>query len=365
MRSPRSSGPIDCWRSTSPSVPAPRRSGRGVRRRRRARALGRRWPSSTSATRPRSSLEGELREKVRQVVGAVGRSGNGDALDDAAKNTYEELKGHSIQALDESLGALREAEGMLTKDDCGVPAGVPPRGRRRWASGWRRTSRSGRRRTSVRPTPATATARELRSLEDGLYDDLADLDGLVTDKPWREAMVRAMAAKRVAAPSDRLTEQPWYRDLIRRSEAHGQEFVTEGPVARRPDGLCRPQRSGGDQHSLQGHGQVRARATCACCGCTAVRSRRPSGATSRPFDPEPTWQELVEGIDAAMAEKAISQLDSYYVTAVDYAKLARGALSAVKVLAETPQVAADVPRSGRCGQAPGLPGRGRRPAARH
>lgn len=288
-----------------------------------------------------SSLEAKLREQVRQVVNAVGRSGTGDALDDAAKNTYEELKDRSVAALDESLTALRQAEALLGKDDADYP------------QVFRRVAKSlGERLEAYKQVWARAdvgqadarrrAARELRRLEDDLSDDLADLDGLVTDKPWREAMARALVAQRVAAPADRLPEQPWYQELIRRSEAHGKQFVDEG---RWQDALMLYMALRGlDEDNPAYEDMVKSvRRHARVLRLYGHEKPQTPGADSRPVDPEPTWQELVEGVDAAMAEKAISQLDSYYVTAVDYAQLARGALAAVKVLAETPEAAQTFP----------------------
>ncbi|MCJ7545003.1 MAG: S41 family peptidase [Phycisphaerae bacterium] len=290
---------------------------------------------------PDSSLEAKLREKVRQVLSAIGRSGNGDTLDDAAKNTYEELKDRSVQALDESLAALRQGEVLVGQDN------------RDYARVFRRVVKSLRERLEAykqvwaqadvgQVDARRRAARELRSLEDGLSDDLADLDGLVTDKPWREALAGALVAQRVAAPADRLTEQPWYHELIQRSEAHGKQFVDEGrwqdalTLYMALNDLDEGNRTYKDMvKSVRRHARV--------LRLYGNERLDTSGATSQPEDSETTWRELVEGVDAAMAEKAISQLDSYYVTAVDYAQLARGALAAVKVLAETPEAAQTFP----------------------
>ncbi len=302
------------------------------------------WAETTEQyfrNRADSSFEAKLREKVRQVVNAAGDSSTGDALDDAARNTYEELKDRSVQALEESLKALRQAEAMVGRGRGGYPEVF-----HRVAASLRQRLEAYKRvwaQADVgRDDARRQAARQLRALENDLFDSLTDLDGLVTDKPWREAMKRALAAKEVAAPGDRLSEQPWYRDLVERSEARGQEFVNQG---RWLDALTV---YAGLSELEEDNKAYEDRVTSVRRHVRVLRlygreEPNASRATSRPVDPEPTWQELVQGVDAAMAEKVISQLDSYYVTAVDYAQLARGALAAVKVLAETPQVTETFP----------------------
>ncbi len=288
-----------------------------------------------------SGLEAKLREKVHQAVTAVGRSGNGDALEDAAKDTYAQLKDSSVQALTESLQALRQAVALLDKDGGD------------YAKLFRRVAESLAKRleayqqvwAQVNVADATArhaAARQIRSLEDDLYDNLVDLEGLTTDKPWREALGRALLAEKIASPKDRMTEQPWYHQLIQESEERAEHFVAEGQWH---DALT----AYGSLKELEEDNETYAeRVKTARRHVRVLRlygqeEPEPPPAASQPSDLEPTWQELVEGADAEMADKAISQLDSYYVSAVDYAKLASGALSAIKVLAETPQVAKTFP----------------------
>jgi carboxyl-terminal processing protease len=288
-----------------------------------------------------SGLEAKLREKVHQTVTAIGRSGNGDALDEAAKDSYEQLKDSSIQALTESLQTLRQTVALLGKDS-GDYAEVF----RRVASASQEQIEAYKQLwTQVNVADANArhaAARQLRSVEDELYDDLADLGGLTTDKPWREALGRALVAEKVAAPGDRMTEQPWHRQLIQESETRAKQFVADSQW---PDALAAyaslKELEEDNETYIDMDKTVRQHVR--VLRLYGPEKIDPSSAASRPSELEPTWQELVEGADAEMAEKAISQLDSYYVTAVDYAKLGRGALSAVKILAETPQVAKTFP----------------------
>ena len=303
-----------------------------------------RWAGLTEQyfrTRADSSAGDKLREHVHQAVDAIGRCGSGDALDDAAKNTYEDIKDSSLKALDESLQACQQAIAVVGKGD-GEYAEVF----RHVASSLADRIKAYRQAWSQAkvgdPAARRTAARELRNLEEDLYDDLNDLDGLVTEKPWREALVQAMDAKRVASRGDRMTEQPWYQELIRGGEAHGQRFLDAGQWQ---DALTvylslkeLDERNKAYEEMVKSTRQhVRV------LRLYGKEQNNVSSTTSRPADPEPTWQELVEGADAAMAEKVISQLDSYYVAAVDYGKLAHGALSAVKILAETPQVAEAFP----------------------
>ncbi len=286
-----------------------------------------------------AGIQEDLHRAVRDVVTAVNRCGNGDALVDATRATYQQVKSDSLQALDDAIKALASADALLESDSSGHA-----RTFHRVAASLGDKIRSYRAIWSAADVAETATrraaARELRAAEEDLYSAMEDLNSLASDKPWREALSWALQAKAVAIPADNMTRQQWYIDLVKDAEQRGKEFVA---AEQWPDALAAYvalRRLDEDNVTYQDMvEQIKQH----------VRVLRLYGkgneptATTLPTDPEPTWQEMVAGADAEMAEKAISQLDSYYVTAVDYAKLARGALSAVKVLAETDEAAGSFP----------------------
>jgi len=315
------------------------------------------WARLAQDSLPRlqdAGVHKELRREVRAVVMAFNRCGNGDALDDAAKGTYEQLKADSVKALDDALAALDRAESLL-RDDHSPYADI-----------FRRAGASLRRRVQdykqlwsqadvADAASRHAAARGLRAMEEPIYEDLEDLDGLATDKPWREALSRALVAERVAAPADEMTKQQWYQELIKDIEGRGKEFVAEGQwndALSAYVGLKELEEDNEPYKDMVKQVKQHVRVLRLYCR----EKDEETAATTMPSDPqaagesvgglEPAWQELVAGADAQMAEKAISQLDSYYVTAVDYRKLARGALMAIKVLAETKEAAETFPLLG-------------------
>ncbi|MGA2266206.1 MAG: S41 family peptidase [Phycisphaerae bacterium] len=291
--------------------------------------------------RDHADVEAKLREKIHQIATALRDSGNSETLQEAAKDSYEQLQRASVKTLDDATRDIHQAVALLGKDK--APYGDVFR---------RVAATLGEKLEAYKQLWAKAnvgdpnvrhdTARRLRAIEDGLYDDLGDLEGLTSEKPWSEAIMRALMAQRAAAPADKIAEQPWYRQLLQETEEHAKQFEAAGEW----------------ENALMAYTGLKELDETNPAYLERVKSVQPHirvlrfygpeepakpSATSRPKDLEPTWQELDEGIDAEMAQKVISQLDSYYVTAVDYAKLTRAALSSVKVLAETPQLAETFP----------------------
>jgi carboxyl-terminal processing protease len=291
--------------------------------------------------RDHADLEAKLREKVRQLTAAVRDSGNSATLQDAAKDSYEQLQRSSVKTLEESLRDLRQAVALLGKDK-GPYGDVFRRAATTLGNQLEAYKQLWAKANVGDPNVRHDTARQLRALEDDLYDDLGDLEGLTTEKPWSEVIMRALMAQRAAAPKDKIAEQPWYRQVIQENEERAKQFEAAGQW----------------ENALMAYAGLKELDETNPAYMERIKSIQPHmrvlrlygkeepakpSATSRPKDLEPTWQELDEGIDAEMAQKVISQLDSYYVTAVDYAKLTRAALTAVKVLAETSQLAETFP----------------------
>jgi carboxyl-terminal processing protease len=150
-----------------------------------------------------------------------------------------------------------------------------------------------------------------------------------------------LAAKHLASASDRVAEQEWYQSLVKRAEALGRQATDKTEW---DDALTAYV---GLEDLEEANDTYREMAKQARRHVRVLRLYGKAPPTTRPADvkadPELGWQELVDGVDADMVEKAVSQLDGHYVKALDYRKVARGALLAVQTLAETPQAVASFP----------------------
>jgi carboxyl-terminal processing protease len=244
----------------------------------------------------------------------------------AAKEALEHL---------DAAGASVKAAALLAKDDSA------------YAKTFRSVSEAARKAlaeyrgvwaASKADTEAQAVHRAhvLGEMEDGVAEALSDLSALVDEKPWRVALSQGRLAKDLAAPDDEVENQAWYRSLVADAEARGAKAVAE---ARWYDAL---NAYAGLEDLEQDNETYRRQAK------TVRRHVRVLGlygggngeATTAPAAADQAaWRDMVAGVDAEMVKSAISQLDMFYVTAVDYRKVIRGALESVRILADTPQAA--------------------------
>ncbi|MFA6134077.1 MAG: S41 family peptidase [Phycisphaerae bacterium] len=303
------------------------------------------WGVISEAYQPKlaaAKVDKKLQDKARDVMTALTRAGNSETLEDIARDNGDEIKAKSIKEYGQAATALAELVKLLPETQGQYTELVE----KTVASLAQRMQACKQVWVEVDPSSASsrkAAAKALKALEDPLGEDLADLAQLTSDKPWREAMLRARMAKNVASPKDKITEQGWYTALIKDLEKRGEEFIKD---AQWSDALT--VYAGLDsidetnEHYKSMLKQVR-RHVRVLRLYGKEKPEEDSAAETKPADQEPTWQEYVEGVDSDMAEKAISQLDTHYVTAVDYRKLTRGALLAAKVLAQTPQAADSFP----------------------
>ncbi|MFW6133932.1 MAG: S41 family peptidase, partial [Planctomycetota bacterium] len=176
----------------------------------------------------------------------------------------------------------------------------------------------------------------LRELDDDLAQSLADVDAMVEEKPWRTALVQAALARRLAEDID-VAETDWYPRIVRDMEARARRAEED---ARWYDALSA--HSGLKELDPDNESYERkvdlVRRHVRVLGLYGAEEDEDEAAT-RAVEEPPAWRETVSGVDAEMVKSAVSRLDTYYVTRVDYREVARAALQSVRVLAETPQVA--------------------------
>lgn len=294
-----------------------------------------------------------LRDKAAEISKTYAAAPNSDTLEEgsaagvgelkskqqAAAQTVLKLRGEATAALadDKSdyMKALRETLDDLAKR-------LAP-----WNEAWSALSE-----TNGESRGETAAA--LRPLEEQLSEALADLETLVATEPWRIGLSQARLAKQVATEPEKIAEQDWYRAIVKEVEARGKKAIEE---ARWYDALAAyaglhdldPESTAYEQAVKDVRSHVRVLrfygvkndASAGSLGMPRRNTTGPSSAASEPAGETPeedvSWRELVAGIDADMVRSAVARVGDFYVSGVDYPKVAAGGLRALKVLAETPQ----------------------------
>jgi len=195
-----------------------------------------------------------------------------------------------------------------------------------------------------------SAAETLRDPQFLLAQALADVGVMVSQKPWRYALVQASLAKRLAADSDRIAEQDWFIQLKKDIETLGGELMAK---AQWSDALVAWSSLEAQEEDHEHYKHMAKIATKHVrvvglygdsdgAGDETAEDKTDDDAATKPAaadKPDRFWQRMTTGIDAEMVRQMVSQVDRYYVTAVDYRKLIDEALTSIKVLAETPQVA--------------------------
>ncbi|HUT58603.1 MAG TPA: S41 family peptidase [Phycisphaerae bacterium] len=283
----------------------------------------------------RAKLFQRLREKVTEMDRQFSHIPGAETIEESDPDGIEDMKAQAAEATGKMLAALDKAVARLAKNDTGYAAVFRDLSRilrariKIYASVWASIAgRTAKERHSA--------ARKVRDVEEELVDALVDLEGIVADQPWRAGLAQARLARTMAPDPDKMDQYGWYRQLVQSVIARGENALKEGKwydALNAYNGL----------HDLDpdspeyGLKRQIARRHVRVLG---LYGRKPDpNAVADPDDYDTRWQELIEGVDSDIVHKAISQLDNHYVAAVDYRKLIRGALTAVKVLAETPEAA--------------------------
>ena len=295
-------------------------------------------PASGPASGPAATTSAPAQ---KSVLGAYNRTSTSDSLANTIDpETAQKLQTNTVKALAESRSALQEAVDLQSGDQDEYAKTFRDAALRldaqlkKYSQTWE----------SARLNDAKgikAAVKEIRKCEDDLADRLADVESLVSDKPYLVALTQARVAVGLLPRQERqtVTTAQWYRQLIDEVQKLGIAAMAKPDWYDALSIYSNLQELAPDVEDYHENVKIAQR---------HVRAMRLYGARSGPAattnpDDEPGWKELVAGVDVEMVRAAISQLDENYVTAPDYRKLAHGALQAIKVLAQTPQAAVAFP----------------------
>ena len=294
-----------------------------------------------------SGLQKRLREKVNEAAEAYGRAGTAERLSEADPAEAETLRRGTLGELDECLSGLRST-GRLLEDESNEYGTTFRRIVQqlsdeliRYRGVWATADLSG--------TEARRQAQDrLGSLEESVGDSMSDLEAMVFEKPWRVGLMQAQLAWKLANSDQRVQQEDWCRDITNEALAQAQAateqadwysalVVYAGLEQLYPDDPQYRQKVKTVRRHvrvLQLYGQQKTK---------PKDNARADDLWDQDSQGRTDWQDLVSGIDADMVEKAVAQLDGYYVTAVDFRQATHGALESIRVLANTPQVRATFP----------------------
>ena len=193
------------------------------------------------------------------------------------------------------------------------------------------------------PLKKYRSLKTLRVQEIALADSVTSMEAMMAEKPWKIALLHMRIAK-MLFNGDLKTEK-WVEDFIPWVEAHIKEAKAAGdwddllsaanalkemmPSELKYRNLIKE----GLRHSRVIHLYGAEEKTAKSDGSKA--ETRPGKIKEPQEDEKRYWKKLTENVDAQMARKAISRLKSGYVANIDFMKLNRGGLEAVKMLAET------------------------------
>ena len=307
-----------------------------------------------------AKIDKPLREKLSEMDQQMARIANADWLEQASSEKAAEMRTRAAEVAEKMFAALEGAVKLL-KDDTS-PYGKAFREEAdktktkigEFARAWVSVS-------TATPKDLRAAARVIGPVEEDLSDALGNVEVFASDQPWRVGLAQARLARTVAPGKDGMNEYSWYKDLVLAVTSRGQDAmrsakwydalnVYNGLHELDPDNeTFRDQLKIARRHvrvlGLYGRKPdaitaIKVDANVAkAFGADPNKTIVPTAPPSPLDEPDQRWQELTEGVDADIVHNVIAQLDEQYVSAVDYRKLTRGALAALKVLAETPEAA--------------------------
>ncbi len=276
---------------------------------------------------------------MERAVSTYNNTATVDQLEEAKPAKAAELRTQSVKALSETLEALEAAVEALEdrQSDYAKEFRATAKALRaeltRYRKAWERLE-------TDKPGPIARGARALRGIEDDLSEAMADLETLAVEEPWRVALMQARVAAELAVDRDRMRKQDWYRTLVTETETHGAEAVADyewSEALRVYANLEELDKSKDVYHRKRKDAERHVRVLRLYGVEDEDSATQP--ATKDDSDEEPAWKKRVEGVDADMVTRIIGQVDRAYVTRVDYRTITRGALRALRTLAETPQAA--------------------------
>lgn len=279
--------------------------------------------------------EGELetfRKGLDDVVSAYNESGTFDTLVGLVdKKEAGEMKAQSVKALGEALEALAKTLKPIAKKKgpyAETLRSVATRAEElleAYREAWQGIS-------TKEPRAWRSTRSLLKPLEYDVIDVLSHLEGLASKKPWRVGLAQGRLAARLTPDKDKLAQETWFVRLVQETEARGKQFVKDAKWYDALSAYLGLKELQPDSEHYQKMVKIVERHV----RVLGLYGQKQPTTQSKDAE-EPQWRELVANVDADMVEKVIGQIDLAYVSSVDYRKVTRGALTSIKVLAETPQ----------------------------
>ncbi|MCE5328130.1 MAG: S41 family peptidase [Planctomycetaceae bacterium] len=307
----------------------------------------------------KSGLFDRLRAAVGKLVTAYGDVGTGDDLATDGADAATQRRTKALEALDKLSPLLDGVQALVAADKAPYAATLREMVTRSKArlQDMRQAWQGADLKT---PSARVDASGLLWEKQTDMALSITDIQGMVVLKPWQSALTQARLAQELAGQDHSYAQQEWYKNLIDATLARGdaaikdarwfealaaytmleelaknldpaqeQFFADKAKLARQH---VRVLRLYGDSNDLTAEED----------------SVLNPGATTRPAttkadDAQISWRDMTAGIDANMVKRAIERLNDSYVTAVDYRKVIRGSLQAVKVLAITPQATKSFP----------------------
>jgi len=298
-----------------------------------------------------ANIETKLRDRVKAFFSALEPAG-GESIAQAEAQEVGVIRAEALKALEEAEGQLAKALKRLATDESPYAQtfrqlaakvfGLIEACRIKWESAELQT-----------PAERAAAGEELADLSEELFEVAGQLKAMTAEHPWRIGLRYARLAAELATDKEEMRRQAWYQLLTadvqaraRRAAEQGQWYdamsAYVGLEALEPENEAYKaalKQAAKHVRVLRLYGPEEPQP-----GAQADGDGDEPPPIPAPDDREqPFWQELVEGVDARMVEKIISQLDGYYVSAIDYRKVNRGALTSIRILAETPEAAHSFP----------------------
>ncbi|MFP3938037.1 MAG: S41 family peptidase [Phycisphaerae bacterium] len=274
-----------------------------------------------------TKVEEDIVERHNSVDGA-------STLSELSEEEAELLRSDVLDAAGHMSRGLEEAVALLEGDNSEYAQQFPEVVEdvdyyvRVYRNGW-----EGVRLESEQDRAKAADA--LGEVEEKLSENLSELEIMVAEKPWRRALSQGILARELhRSGNGELSEKDWYNELIALGEKHAEQAVADAEwydAAAAYSGL--EDLTGGNGRYEQKVRQARRHVR-----VLGLYGEDDPDSETRPAR-NMSWRDLAEGADANMVRDAIQRLDQYYVEKVEYRELAKGALLAMEVLANTPQAA--------------------------
>jgi carboxyl-terminal processing protease len=294
-----------------------------------------------------AGLETHLRETTTQAAEAYNRAGNAQALAEAEDPAVDKLRRDTLSELDKTLADLQAASKLLSDRSDEYAADF--RGILERLASQLGQCRTVWAKSDLSSQQARQAANDrLVSLEDAVGDSMSSLESMIAEKPWRAGLVQAQLALRLAGDDPSVRQEDWFKAIAQEAQAQADSAVARADwysalVAYAGLEQLYPDNPPNEQYRQKvktARRHVRVLQLYGREDQTQRKDGKPAPADDllESSQERTDWHDLVSGIDADMVEKAISQLDGYYVTAVDFRQAVGGAMESIRVLVDTPQV---------------------------